>query len=109
MITAYKKFWTRSFDFKGKSDRGDYWWAYLANLIVYFLTIFLDGFRSPSGESFLFFGTYVVLSILPMLSIGVRRIRHSGKSWLWIFIQFIPIIGGFWFIYLLAQPPLAVG
>ena len=29
MIDAYKKLWTKAFDFRGYSTRHDYWWQYL--------------------------------------------------------------------------------
>ena len=28
MIKAYIDFWKRAFDFRGRSTRPDYWWAY---------------------------------------------------------------------------------
>ena len=34
MIDAYKHFWTKAFDFKGKTSRKDYWFAILANFLV---------------------------------------------------------------------------
>ena len=35
MIKAYIDFWKRAFDFRGRSTRSDYWWFFLANIIVY--------------------------------------------------------------------------
>jgi uncharacterized membrane protein YhaH (DUF805 family) len=40
------------------------------------------------------------------LAISVRRLRDSGKEWVWLFINFVPCIGGFWFIYLMVQPSI---
>lgn len=34
MLKAYKKFWTQYADFKGRTNRPDYWWTYLANFLV---------------------------------------------------------------------------
>ena len=35
MINSYKRFWTKGFDFKGRSTRNEYWLgAVLANFIV---------------------------------------------------------------------------
>ena len=47
---------------------------------------------------------YAIAQIFPSLSITVRRLRDSGKEWVWIFINLVPFIGGFWFLYLLVQP-----
>ncbi|MCZ2207601.1 DUF805 domain-containing protein [Cylindrospermopsis raciborskii] len=35
-----------------------------------------------------------------------RRLRDIGKSWLWLFIGLIPIIGSIWLIVLYSQPSL---
>ena len=35
MIEAYKKFWKGYVDFKGRSTRSDYWFAYLANMLTF--------------------------------------------------------------------------
>ena len=41
MIKAYIDFWKRAFDFRGRSTRPDYWWAYLVNVIIItILTVF---------------------------------------------------------------------
>ena len=37
MIQAYVKMWKNFANFKGRASRADYWWAYLANLIVSFV------------------------------------------------------------------------
>ena len=47
---------------------------------------------------------YGIAQIFPSLSITIRRLRDAGKQWVWIFINFVPLIGGFWFLYLLVQP-----
>lgn len=47
MIKAYIDFWKRAFDFRGRSTRPDYWWAYLVNVIIItILTVFLFLFLS---------------------------------------------------------------
>lgn len=47
MIKAYIDFWKRAFDFRGRSTRPDYWWAYLVNVIIItILTVFVFLFLS---------------------------------------------------------------
>ena len=105
MIDAYKSFWTRSFDFKGVSNRSDYWLAYLAYLIVLIFLAVLSGTSMIFG--FLYF-VYGIAGIVPNLSMSIRRVRDMGKAWQWIFINLIPIIGGIWFILLLCQPSIPI-
>tara|TARA_Y100001968_G_scaffold308598_1_gene327572 strand:- start:577 stop:894 length:318 start_codon:yes stop_codon:yes gene_type:complete len=104
MINAYKSFWTRAFDFKGVTNRPDYWWAYLAYLIV---SICLAILSEAADLLEVLFHVYVIAGIIPNLSMSIRRVRDAGKSWQWIFIILIPIVG-IWYIVLLAQPSIPI-
>ena len=105
MIEAYKSFWTRSFDFKGRTNRPNYWWAVLANFLVAFFLVILAGI----SESLAFlYALYYFAAIIPNLSISIRRVRDMGKAWQWIFINFIPIAGGIWFLIILCRPSVPI-
>ena len=112
MIDSYQRFWTKGFDFKGRSTRSEYWLgAVLANIIVAFLILIIVGVSTAINEYLgLFFNLiyilYVLGQIIPSISICIRRVRDTGKSWQWIFINLIPIVGGIWYIVLLCQPSL---
>ena len=112
IISFYKAFWIRSFEFKGRSTRNEYWWSYLANFIVYIALLFIDsllGIKTASGEATSpLFAIYLIAQIVPTLSIQIRRLRDSGRNWPWFFIQLIPLIGGIWMLILLCQPSLPV-
>ena len=105
MIGAYKTFWTKAFDFKGKTNRPDYWWVVLASLLVSFFLIIL-GVVSEALEGL--YGLYTLAAIIPNLSISVRRVRDMGKSWQWIFINLIPIVGGIWFLIIVCRPSASI-
>lgn len=101
LIDAYLSAWQRSFDYEGRCNRPDFWWFYLANVIVTFLLALLG----VASELLLkLFFLYSFAQIFPSLSITIRRLRDSGKSWPWIFISLVPLIGGIWLIVLLVQP-----
>ena len=103
MIDAYKSLWTRAFDFSGSSNRGDFWWATLANFIVGIIFTFLIGV----SEAFLsIYYLYSFAIIIPGLSLVIRRVRDAGKGWQWIFINLIPIVGAIWFLVILCQPSM---
>ena len=111
MFDAYKTFWTKAFDFKGRSTRSEYWWAYLANIIIYLLLAIFVGISSAINETLgllfnLIYFLYALGQFIPSISICIRRVRDMGKSWPWIFINLIPIIGAIWYIVLLCQPSL---
>ncbi len=98
LIEAFTSGWSRSFDYSGRSNRGDYWWFVLANLIV---TV-LIGRVSPKILSL-----YSFASLVPGIPLAVRRLRDAGKEWPWLFIALIPIIGGIWLIVLFCQPSIS--
>ena len=52
----------------------------------------------------LIFIVWAVLNCIPGLSIVIRRLHDTGRSWPWIFISLIPFAGGIILIVLMAMP-----
>ena len=117
MIEAYKKFWKGYVDFTGRSTRSDYWFAYLAHVLIFFAYYLLDAvferMVSATGSMDVFtisvillliFFAYGIATVLPGLAIAVRRLRDAGYHWAYIFIPLIPFVGIFILIFLLCQP-----
>ena len=117
MIEAYKKFWKGYVDFEGRSTRSDYWFAYLANMLTvvafYVLLAVFGGIAGATDSSFLavislirllIFFAYGIATVLPGLAITVRRLRDAGYNWPYIFVAFIPFVGGIILIVLLCKP-----
>ena len=111
MINSYKRFWTKAFDFKGRSTRNEYWFAVLANFLINLLILIIFGVLTLINENlglviyFIYF-FYNLGQFIPSISICIRRVRDMGKGWQWIFINLIPIVGAIWYIVLLCQPSL---
>lgn len=117
MIEAYKKFWKGYVDFEGCSTRSDYWFAYLANMLIVvafdvLFWVFL-GMASATDSSFLAVISFILLLILfaygiaaflPGIAIAVRRLRDAGYNWPYIFVPFIPVVGFIIYIVLLCKP-----
>ncbi len=117
MIEAYKKFWKGYVDFEGRSTRSDYWFAYLANMLTviafYVLLAIFGGIASATESSFLAVISFIILFIffaygiaacLPGIAVTVRRLRDAGYNWPYIFVAFIPFVGGIILIVLLCKP-----
>ena len=117
MIEAYKKFWKGYVDFEGRSTRSDYWFAYLANMLTvvafYVLLAVFGGIAGATDSSFLavislilllIFFAYGVAAVLPGIAVTVRRLRDAGYNWPYIFVAFIPFVGGIILIVLLCKP-----
>ena len=102
-IDPYISFWKNSFNFGGRTRRIDFWESTLVNLIPLTLLGFFGYIAEKSNQTnplatalaailVLFF----FASLIPTISIQVRRLRDSGKSPFWIFliiINMIPFLG----------------
>lgn len=97
LVHAYRSAWSRSFDYEGRSNRGDFWWFVLANLIVSVIIALISAKLQT---------VYTVASLLPGIPLAVRRLRDMGKAWPWLFLGLIPIVGAIWLIVLYCQPSI---
>ncbi len=112
-----------SFNFRGLSSKKEFWGFFWVNFIIqillYSVLLFLilsDG----SSNSFeyenhkpevsnityiigLFHSIYTWLTLIPYISLSVRRLNELKKPWYNIFFNLIPIIGWVYFLYLMAQ------
>ena len=115
MIEAYKKFWKGYDDFTGRSTPSDYWFAYSAHVLIFFVSYLLlavfqrmavDELSLLTNEVIflLIFFAYGVATVLPGIAITVRRLRDAGYNWPYIFIPLVPFVGIFILIFLLYQP-----
>ena len=100
LISAFSSAWRRSFDYSGRSDRGDYWWFVLASFILLLVLNIVGSFVPFIG---LLANLYLIAELVPHLSLAVRRLRDAGKDWQWIFVG-ITGIGSLWLLYLHTLP-----
>lgn len=98
-IGCVKLFFTRAFDFRGRSRRREYWWFMLFNLIACFVIGFTGGLLQWSEEDItLAIYAYYFVLFIPFLSLSIRRLHDIDKAWYYILINFIPF-GGFVFLF----------
>ncbi len=109
-FTSFLNSLKKSFDVLGKTTRVDFW-SFVAIEVLIFITLGLFSFVviENGGESqmidTIFFGEhsasafpiaiailYLFSSIIPSLSILIRRLRDTNRNWAWIFILCIPIV-----------------
>lgn len=111
MLVAYQNFWRQSFDFKNRSSRSDYWWAFLINLIIYLvlmttflfssgfsaaLTADVDHFSAVTWLALILLFVWGFASIVPISALAMRRIRDTGLSpFLWLVFPVSIILGEF--------------
>lgn len=96
MIKAYELFWKNFANFSGRSRRAEYWWALLDLCIinVIFDMIALQ-ISNPTIATIakILFRTYYLASLIPMISLSVRRLHDIDKSGWWYLLVFIPAFG----------------
>ena len=86
IITVLSKY----VDFSGRASRSEYWWAYLAAVIVGLGFGIIDGilfgweYEDPMWLSDIF----NLVTFLPLLAAAVRRIHDHGKSGWFILVPF---------------------
>ncbi len=124
---AFKKYTT----FQGRATLREFWWFVLAYVLVFgalyaaaFIAL-LSGGTTTTYDSLgdpvatpntsgpgavialvLFVAAllFALATVLPYLSVTVRRLHDSGKSGWWYWISLVPFIGGIWLLILLASP-----
>jgi uncharacterized membrane protein YhaH (DUF805 family) len=89
-------------DFEGRSRRREFWYFYLAVLIVTAVLSIFSGIRFI-GWVFVVASSLVGLAVMiPSIACGIRRLHDIGKSGWYMLVALIPIVGGIWLIVLFA-------
>lgn len=106
MINAYVNYWKNYANFRDRARRADYWWAVLCQgiiltvLSIIMMTVTMGAImsgRSMGGFAILISLVTVVFSlasIIPTLSLAIRRLHDTGRSGWWYLIAFVPMVGG---------------
>jgi uncharacterized membrane protein YhaH (DUF805 family) len=84
--------------FDGRSRRKEYWMFFLFHMIVVVGLVIVESIIGTFG---LLAGIYGLGVLLPAIGVTIRRLHDTGKSGWWIFISLVPVIGGFWLLYLM--------
>ena len=87
---AYGRMWANTFNYKGTASRKEYWFPFVIQVLVFGAACGLLYASFVAEEGGLWFclaafalGGFLVLSVLPWISLTVRRLRDAGKSgWL---------------------------
>ena len=87
---ALGKMWAKTFDYKGKSTQREYWFPFIFHALIMLLAagLLVASFMTEEFGlilclvAFALLG-YLTLSILPWISLTIRRLRDAGKSGWW--------------------------
>jgi uncharacterized membrane protein YhaH (DUF805 family) len=76
--------------FTGRSSRAEFWWYFLANIII---SIVLNVLVAASSIFWVPYVIYSLAVLIPGLAVGVRRLHDTNRSGWWLLIALIPIAG----------------
>jgi uncharacterized membrane protein YhaH (DUF805 family) len=90
--------WKRYADYSGRSRRKEYWMFSLINCLIVFALEIAAFALTKFGVGFIFFlalvGIYALASVVPSMSLSVRRLHDTGRSGWWLLIGLVPLFGG---------------
>jgi uncharacterized membrane protein YhaH (DUF805 family) len=90
--------------FSGRARRAEYWWWTLFYILMCGVAAFADSALASSGRLPLVSLIFILVTILPSLSVAVRRFHDIGRSGWWVLIPLIPLVGTLLYLYWMVQP-----
>ena len=95
-VFYFKKAINQYADFSGKSTRSEYWYFFLATLVLHCAVFIIQAIV----DDFFFDDIFNILSVLlrlglfvPSLALTVRRLHDIDRSAWWVLIGLIPLVG----------------
>ena len=95
MVDAYKAMWKNYAKFSGRARRSEYWWVILAQTLIStaFSLINMVAGDSALAVANVVISVYGLATLIPMISLAVRRLHDIEKSGWWYLLNCIPCIG----------------
>jgi uncharacterized membrane protein YhaH (DUF805 family) len=90
-------------DFEGRARRTEYWTFFLFNFIISFLISIVVAATiliMRNSWAVLLSYLYMFAVMIPSLAVTVRRLHDTGRSAWFLFVLFIPFVGGIWLFIL---------
>ena len=93
--TCYKKF----FDFSGRASKSEYWWFQAAFVPLSIFVVIASEDENIEKLSDLILSFYllcfvvVLASIIPLITVTVRRFHDTNKSGWYFLLGLIPLVG----------------
>jgi uncharacterized membrane protein YhaH (DUF805 family) len=86
--------------FDGRAGRAEFWWFFLANLIVYIAFAIL---LQISGIFWVLEVLYALALLVPSIAVAIRRLHDTDKTGWLVLLVLIPFIGGIILLVLCAM------
>jgi len=89
MGEALPRFFQNYINFSGRSNRGEFWWAYLAIIIISIVTIVIDAVTGVPVLNMI----WSLATLVPGIAMGIRRLHDINRSGWWYLLVFVPVVG----------------
>jgi uncharacterized membrane protein YhaH (DUF805 family) len=86
--------------FDGRAGRAEFWWYFLANVIIWIVLLMLT---QASGIFLVLYFLFMIAMFVPNLAVGVRRLHDTDKSGLLLLLAVIPVVGSIILLVLFAM------
>lgn len=107
---AVGRYFAKYFTFSGRASRSEYWWAWLFVAIVGFVLTMLTRVEAIAGTVGWVALAWMVLTIIPSLSVAVRRLHDRNRSgWMVLLPSLLVWIGQFIALFALYRAQDALG
>src|SRR4051794_23590350 len=91
LVTYWKRVVLERYaQFEGRSGRAEFWWYFLAGVII---SIVLNILIAISSIFWVLYVIYGLAVLIPGLAVAVRRLHDTDKSGWWLLIGLIPLVG----------------
>jgi len=97
--------------FQGRAPRSEYWFWLLFVMIAMTILIIIGAIGAAISDSAavsiivgIVLFVFLLATILPSIAVAVRRLHDVNRGGGWWWIQLIPYIGFFWYLYFMVQP-----
>lgn len=110
MVDLYRLAIVRYANFSGRASVREYWMFTLFNIVFafawVFTGIFLVNIAGSDNYPLFFFLVFIsflygLFLVIPSIAISVRRLHDQNKSGAWYFINWVPVLGGIIFLFLM--------
>src|SRR5690348_5399961 len=92
-------------DFRSRSNRPEYWYFALFNLLFAAIALVADNLLHITYAHVQYgylYTAYALTILVPQLSVTVRRLHDTNRSGWFLLLAIIPIVGPIWLLVLLA-------
>ena len=96
LVNYWKKVVLENYlNFTGRARRAEFWWYFLANLIISVVLNIIDAALGWGSGYYggILTGIYGLAVLLPGLAVGIRRLHDTDKSGWWLLLALIPLVG----------------